>query len=108
METFHLENLIQHVLDDFDGAMPRTPDLTLHQIGTTLSPPMEETGVSTTLVFARLVDFVDYMDDDPYDLLFARNVRVSQGNTVVNRAISETFVDHPEQFAYSNNGLTLL
>jgi hypothetical protein len=108
VETFHLENLIQHVLDDFDGAMPRTPDLTLHQIGTTLSPPMEETGVSTTLVFARLVDFVDYMDDDPYDLLFARNVRVSQGNTVVNRAISETFVDHPEQFAYSNNGLTLL
>jgi hypothetical protein len=108
VETFHLENLIQHVLDDLDGAMPRTPDLTLHQIGTTLSPPTEETGVSTTLVFARLADFVDYMDNDPYDLLFARNVRVTQGNTIVNKAISETFVDHPEQFAYSSNGLTLL
>ena len=86
----------------------RTSDLTLQQIGTTLSPPTEETGVSTTLVFARLIDFIEYMDDDPYDLLFARNVRVSQGNTAVNRAIAETFVDHPEQFAYSSNGLTLL
>lgn len=108
VQTFHLEDLVQHVLDDMDGAMPRTPDLTLQQIGTTLSPPAEEAGVSTTLVFARLVDFIEYMDDDPYDLLFARNVRVSQGNTVVNRAIAETFVDHPEQFAYSNNGLTIL
>jgi hypothetical protein len=108
VQTFHLEDLVQHVLDDMDGAMPRTPDLTLQQIGTTLSPPAEEAGISTTLVFARLIDFVEYMDEDPYDLLFARNVRVSQGNTAVNRAIAETFVDHPEQFAYSNNGLTLL
>ena len=58
--------------------------------------------------FARLVDFVEYMENDPYDLLFARNVRVSQGNTTVNKAIAKTFVDHPEQFAYSSNGLTLL
>src|SRR5439155_7599999 len=61
-----------------------------------------------TLVFGRIVDFIRYMDDDPYGLLFARNVRVSLGNTPVNRAIRETFIDHPEQFAYSNNGLTLL
>ena len=26
VETFHLEELIQHVLDDLDGAMPRTRD----------------------------------------------------------------------------------
>ena len=55
-----------------------------------------------------MIDFIEYMDNDPYDLMFARNVRVSLGNTPVNRAIKETFIDHPEQFAYSNNGLTLL
>lgn len=106
--TFHLEDLIQHVLDDLDGAMPRTPDLVLQQISTTLSPKPEETGVSTTIVFARLCDFVEYMENDPFNLLFARNVRVSQGNTIVNQAIRRTFLEHPEQFAYSNNGLTLL
>lgn len=108
VETFHLEDLVQHVLDDLDGAMPRTQDLTLQQIGTTLSPPTDETGVSTTIVFARLVDFIEYMNEDPYELLFARNVRVSQGNTSVNRAIAETFTEHPDEFAYSNNGLTIL
>jgi hypothetical protein len=108
VQTFHFEDLAQHVLDDLDGAMPRTPDLTLAQIGTTLSPPADEAGVATTLVFARLVDFIEYMNADPYDLLFARNVRVSQGQTAVNRAIAETFSEHPEQFAYSNNGLTIL
>jgi hypothetical protein len=109
VETFHLEDLIQYVLDDLDGAMPRTPNLILQQIATTLSPPTDETGgVATTLVFGRLVDFIEYMDNDPYGLLFARNVRVSLGNTPVNRQIGGTFIDHPEQFAYSNNGLTIL
>ena len=50
VSTFHLEKLIQHVLDDLDGAVPRTPDSELQHIGTTLSPPIEETGgVSTTI-----------------------------------------------------------
>jgi len=106
--TFHFEDLVQHVLDDLDGAMPRTPDLVFQQISTTLSPPREETGVSTTIVFARLVDFVDYMETDQFDLLFARNVRIYQGNNIVNRAVAHTFVDHPEEFAYSNNGITVL
>jgi hypothetical protein len=108
VETFHLEDLIQHVLDDLDGAMPRTPDLTLQQIGTVLSPGSDEIEVSTTIVFARLLDFIEYMENDPYELLFARNVRVSQGRTSVNEAIRQTFIQHPEQFAYSNNGITLL
>ncbi len=108
VQTFHLENLIQHVLDDLDGAMPRTESLTLQDIGATLSPPAAETGVSTSIVFARLVDFVEYMEDDPYGLLFARNVRVSLGKTSVNVQIRETFAEHPEQFAYSSNGLTVL
>ena len=101
---FHLEDLIQHVLDDLDGAMPRTDDLVLQQVGTVLSPGSDEIGVSTTIVFARLVDFIEYMEDDPYELLFARNVRVGQGKTAVNEAIRKTFLEHPEQFAYSNNG----
>src|SRR6185503_9040166 len=101
-------DLIQHVLDDLDGAMPRTGDLVLQQVGTVLSPGSDEIGVSTTIVFARLVDFIEYMEDDPYELLFARNVRVGQGKTAVNEAIRKTFLEHPEQFAYSNNGITVL
>jgi hypothetical protein len=108
VETLHLEELVQHVLDDLDGAMPRTPELTLQRINNFLSPRVDEVGIATAIVFARLVDFVAYMENDPYDLLFARNVRVSQGSTTINRAITKTFAEHPEQFAYSNNGVTLL
>lgn len=108
MTTFHLEELVQHVLDDLDGAMPRTPDLVLQKIGTTLSPDVQESGLSTTIVFARLTDFVKYMEQDPHGLLFARNVRVYQGKTAVNQEIRRTFADHPEQFVYSNNGVTVL
>src|ERR1019366_6035879 len=63
---------------------------------------------ATSLVFARLIDFIEYMKDDPHELLFARNVRLDLARTEVNNEIAETFVQHPEEFAYSNNGITML
>jgi hypothetical protein len=61
-------------------------------------------------VFARLLDFIRYMESDPFDLLFNRNVRVaiSISRSKVNRAIRDTFKTNPKEFAFSNNGITML
>lgn len=110
VQIFHLDELIQHLIDDLDLTMPRTPDMILTGIRNVLSPDKSETGVSTSIVFARLVDFIQYMKRDPYDLLFARNVRVkiNFGASQVNREVRDTFREHPEEFAFSNNGITML
>lgn len=119
-DFFHLDDLLAFIADDAESAMPRTPDLVLHSIlpGAVLSPDRSDTGdVPTAVVFARVVDFITYMKRDPADLLFARNVRLDLGRRKklpkgaplrVNEEIRQTFKEHPEEFAYSNNGITLL
>lgn len=108
VKCFHLDDLIQYLADDLDGAMPRTKTLALYNINALLTPEISESEVSTTIVFARLIDFINYMKKDPFDLLFARNVRIGLGKTSVNRAIRETFIEDPKEFVFSNNGITLL
>jgi hypothetical protein len=108
VQLFHLDNLIQHLVDDIDAALPRTQEMVLTGISSVLSPDKKDTEVSTSIVFARLIDFIQYMQDDPYELLFARNVRLSLGNTAVNKEIRETFAEAPKEFAFSNNGITML
>ncbi len=110
MKVVHLDDLIQHLIDDLDVTMPRTPDLELFDIHMVLSPDKDDTSVATSIVFARLYDFITYMQSDPFDLLFARNVRVWFGiqKYSVNEEIRDTFRDHPDEFAYSNNGITIL
>ena len=108
LDIFHLEDILQFMVDHIEGAMPRTPTMLLTGIHGVLSADKRDTEVSTSIVFARLTDFVKYMQKDPYDLLFARNVRLSLGNTAVNKDIRETFKDEPQEFAYSNNGITML
>lgn len=108
LKLFHLDDLIQFIVDDIDIAMPRTKDLMLTGINNVLSPDKKDTEVSTSIVFARLMDFIKYMEDDPYDLLFARNVRLDLGNTPVNKGIKRTFDSYPKEFAFSNNGITIL
>ena len=48
------------------------------------------------------------MERDPNEMLFARNVRLTLGNTPVNQAIRRTFETEPREFAFSNNGITML
>lgn len=110
IEVFHLDDLIQYIVDDIDGAMPKTPSLCLYGIRNVLPADKEDTTVSTSIIFARIIDFLNYMKDDPYDLLFARNVRIgiSVSKSEVNKAIKETFINNPREFAYSNNGITIL
>ncbi len=110
VKVFHLDDLIQCLVDDIDGAMPRTPPISLHGVHAVLSPDKADTEVSTSIVFARLIDFIQYMAGDPFDLLFNRNVRVaiSISRSMVNRGIRDTFKASPKEFAFSNNGITML
>ena len=110
LKVFHLDDLIQCLVDDIDGAMPRTPPISLNTINALLPADQSDTEVATSIVFARLIDFIRYMESDPFDLLFNRNVRVaiSVARSKVNRAIRETFRENPKEFAFSNNGITML
>jgi len=108
VRMFHLDDLLQFLNDDLDAAMPRTKDITLTKIDDVLSAGKDDIGVVTSIVFARLIDFIKYMREDKHGLLFARNVREPLGNSPVNKRIRETFQDSPKEFAFSNNGITLL
>jgi hypothetical protein len=108
MSILHLEEVLQYVAEHTEGAMPETESLLLSGISNPLTPPPNESEVPTSIVFARLIDFIRYMADDPFDLLFARNVRLWLGNTETNQEIQKTFKNAPKEFAYSNNGITIL
>jgi AIPR protein len=110
VKVFHLDDLTQCLVDDIDGAMPRTAPISLSGIHALLPADRADTEVATSIVFARLVDFIRYMENDPFDLLFNRNVRIaiSTSRSTVNRAIRDTFKSFPKEFAFSNNGITLL
>ena len=110
VKVFHMDDLIQCLVDDIDGAMPRTPSISLNAIHSLLPADRDDTEVATSIVFARLLDFIRYMESDPFDLLFNRNVRVaiSVSRSKVNREIRRTFKEHPKEFAFSNNGITML
>jgi hypothetical protein len=104
----HFEDIVQYMIDDLEGAMPKTETLLLTGIHNLLTPSKEEARVPTFLVFAKVADFIDYMKNDEYDLLFARNIRLDLGKTEPNENIKATYRDNPDEFAYSNNGITLI
>jgi hypothetical protein len=104
----HLDEVLQYVAEHIEGAMPETDPLLLTGISNVLTPATNESEVPTSIVFARLIDFIRYMESDPFDLLFARNVRLWLGNTETNKDIQTTFRNAPKEFAYSNNGITIL
>jgi len=109
VQIIHLHELLQFVVDYIEDAMPLTPKLTLTGISTVLSADKRYTNVPTSIVFAKLVDLIRYMrDEDPYDLLFARNIRLKLQNSKVNPEIAATFRDEPADFVFSNNGITML
>jgi AIPR protein len=109
VQIIHLHELLQFVADYIEDAMPLTPKLTLTGISTVLSADKRDTNVPTSIVFAKLVDVIRYMrDEDPYDLLFARNIRLKLQNSKVNPDIAATFRDEPADFVFSNNGITML
>lgn len=108
VERIYLDELNNYLLEHLENAMPETDSLILSNISNVITASRDETEVPTSIVFARIIDFIKYMDDDPLDLLFARNVRLWLEKTETNNEIAKTFKDHPEEFVYSNNGITVL
>jgi hypothetical protein len=108
VRVFHLDDVLEFLIDHIEGAMPHTPTMALTDISGVLSPDIRDTEVPTSIIFARLLDIIEYMKKDPYDLLFARNIRLWLKNTPVNKDIQETFKKYPKEFAFSNNGITML
>ncbi len=108
VQVFHLDEMLQFVVDYIEDAMPRTPTLRLSGISSVLSADKRDTMVPTSIVFAKLIDVIRYMQDDPYDLLFARNIRLVLRNSKVNPEIRYTFSEEPTEFVFSNNGITML
>ena len=53
VKVFHLDDLIQCLVDDIDGAMPRTPSISLNAIHALLPADRADTEVATSIVFAR-------------------------------------------------------
>src|SRR6266542_293624 len=94
----HLDEVLQYVAEHIEGAMPETDPLLLTGISNVLTPATNESEVPTSIVFARLIDFITYMESDPFDLLFARNVRLWLGNTETNKDIQNTFRSAPKEF----------
>jgi hypothetical protein len=88
--------------------MPRTAEMVFNDISQVLSPPRSDSGIATSLVFARVTDFIEYMKSDSHGLLFSRNIRLDLLRTEVNKEITRTFESRPEEFAFSNNGITML
>lgn len=108
INIFHLEDILQFLVDDIEGAMPLTNTLILTGINNVLSASKEDTVIPTSIIFAKLSDFISYMNNDPYDLLFSRNIRLDLGNTDPNKNIRETFRNNPKEFVFSNNGITII
>ena len=98
VELFHLEDILQFMADYIDDAMPLTPPLTLTGISGVLATDPSETEVPISIVFARLTDFIRYMEADPFKLLFARNVRLRLRGSLVNKDIAKTFGETPKDF----------
>ena len=108
VKILHLDDILQYLSEHLEGAMPESDQLVLSDISSPLTPHPSETLIPTSIVFARLYDFLNYMSNDPFELLFARNVRLWLGNTEANKEIKKTFEKYPTEFAYSNNGITIL
>lgn len=89
-----------------EGATPPAEPLNLRF---TESMTVEDTArdVTSYVFSAYLKDFVDFMDHDIEDRLFARNVRLDL-RSKINKQIRRTYLDSPHEFWYSHNGITIV
>jgi AIPR protein len=108
VRLFHMEDILGFMADYIEDAMPMTRPMTLSGIGGVLTTDPIETEVPISVVFARLTDFIKYMEGDPFQLLFARNVRLRLRGSAVNTDIANTFRKSPKDFVFSNNGITII
>ena len=97
---------LQLFLMSREGATPPADPLTLRFTKSMIVDDRAR-GVTSYVFAAYLKDFVDFMDHDTEDRLFARNVRLDL-KSKINREIRRTYVEAPHEFWYSHNGITVV
>lgn len=99
------DNLFLYELS-LEGAEPPAETMVLRFTESfTVEDPKLHT--KTYVVKARLRDLVDYTDRDPNFRILARNVR-SDLKSDINTCIRETYIENPEEFWYSHNGIIIV
>jgi hypothetical protein len=97
---------LQLYLMSREGATPPADPLDLH-FTKSMTVDDRERGVTSYVFAANLKDFVDFMDHDTEERLFARNVRLDL-KSKINKRIRQTYLDAPHEFWYSHNGITVV
>jgi hypothetical protein len=90
-----------------EGATPLAKPLDLNFTENPFITEDANTGIKSYIVQVFLKDFIEYTDNDPYFTIISRNVR-NDLHSDINDSIKQTYLDHPEEFWYSHNGMTII
>ena len=97
------------LLDDYvEGAAPPVPRLRLPILGNAELMRYDKTTNATSWIFPMSGKEVGKLFHVASRRLFARNIRGFLGNTKINEEMQETLKEHPENFWYFNNGVTII
>ena len=103
--SYAADNIFLYELGLEGAEPPAEPMLLNFSESFTVDDP--KSNIKTYAVKARLRDFVDYIDRDPNFRILARNVR-SDLKSDINASIRETYLENPEEFWYSHNGIIVV
>jgi len=90
-----------------EGATPLAKPLDLNFTENPLITEDSQTDIKSYIAQVFLRDFIDYTDNDPYFTIISQNVR-NDLHSDINDNIRHTYLNHPEDFWYSHNGMTII
>ena len=103
--SYAADNIFLYELS-LEGAEPPAETMTL-RFSESFTVDDPKSSIKTYVIKARLRDLVDYTDRDPNFRILARNVR-SNLKSDINTSIRETYIENPEEFWYSHNGIIVV
>jgi len=89
-----------------EGFTPPAEEITL-KIDHYWHHPSEEEAYDTYIGLADMQGFIDLMEKDVNERLFAQNVRTDL-RTSINKAITDTYIKEPDVFWLGNNGIYII
>lgn len=90
-----------------EGATPLAKPIDLNFTENPFITEDAQTGIKSYIAQVFLKDFIDYTDGDPYFTIISRNVR-NDLHSEINDQIRQTYLEHPAEFWYSHNGMTII
>lgn len=90
-----------------EGATPLAKPLKLNFIQHFIVDD-QDVGIKSYVAQVFLKDFIDYVDHDPNFNIISRNVRNEIKKSEINPSIRATYLNDPEEFWYSHNGMTII